>query len=463
MSYITISVLIFTVTCLCFGAFLGLIRGRNRSVLRFMLVLASAFVAFFSRDALVNTVMNFKVQGQTIKDMIVDFANNEIVLPSAIQNVLMTLIEIVFGIVVFYISFFVLKFVTWAIVFPICKCFVKGEVKKLFGQGALIGLAQGVVVAFIVCAPLNGLLLNANQIVNVQYQNKPLIEDIEWLGLESYADSKTSEVYSAVGNWFFEALSSKVDASGNKVSINDTCDIAQTVFEMADVMTSITNDLENIDMSASTPQEGVDTMKKLGDSLIKLDSSVDDLSEDAKTVVQEVLDDAKNMFADSNGNVPEEISGLIDNIKIEDLKLDSVGEAINGMATYIEKTSVDIDNDEPVTQDDVDSIVTGLADNAFIIDMLVEEIPTTFIEISESDKVLFETSINNSSLSEEYKDKLSQMLGLSDHEHITKGYSDEAGHWWSYTCGCIAPPNFALHNDGNGDGSCDTCGYQMNG
>ena len=48
-------------------------------------------------------------------------------------------------------------------------------------------------------------------------------------------------------------------------------------------------------------------------------------------------------------------------------------------------------------------------------------------------------------------------------EHITKGYSDETGNWWSYTCGCIAPPNFALHNDGNGDGSCDTCGYQMNG
>ena len=70
MSYITISVLIFTVTCLCFGAFLGLIRGRNRSVLRFMLVLASAFVAFFSKDALVNTIMNFKVQGQTIKDML---------------------------------------------------------------------------------------------------------------------------------------------------------------------------------------------------------------------------------------------------------------------------------------------------------------------------------------------------------------------------------------------------------
>ena len=119
------------------------------------------------------------------------------------------------------------------------------------------------------------------------------------------------------------------------------------------------------------------------------------------------------MFADSNGNVPEEITGLIDNIKIEDLKLDSVGEAINGMATYIEKTSADFDNDEPVTQEDIDSIVTGFADNAFIIDMLAEEIPTTFIEISEDDKELFETSINNSSLSEEYKDKLSQLFGLS--------------------------------------------------
>ncbi len=412
MNYISGGVLIFTVTCLCFGALFGLIRGRNRAVLRLMLVLASAFVAFFSKDALVNMIMNINVQGQTVREMIVDFANNEIVLPSAIQNVLMTLIEIILGIVVFYISFFILKFVTWSIIFPICKCFVKRESKQRFGQGALIGLVQGVVVAFIVCAPLNGLLLNANKITNIQYQNKPLIEDIEWLGLDSYSESSTSKVYSAAGDWFFNALSVKEDANGNKVSINDTCDIAQTVFEMADVVTDITNDLENIE-DASTPQEGVDTIKKLGDSLIQLDSSVGELSEDAKAVVQEVLDDAKNLVSDSDGNVPKEVSDLIDNIKVEDLKLDSVGEAIKGVATYIEKTSADFDNDEPVTQEDIDSIVTGFADNAFIIDMLAEEIPTTFIEISEYDKELFETSINNSSLSEEYKDKLSQMLGLS--------------------------------------------------
>lgn len=462
MSYITIAILVFTVLCLGFDVLLGFIRGRNRSLLRLVLIIASAVAAFLLKDVLVNSIMNISIQGQTIKEALVDSLNNEAALPTSIQNIAMTLIEIIGGIVVFLFSFFALKIATWVIVFPICKIFVKREAITHAGQGALIGLAQGVLIAFIVCAPLNGLLLNVNQLVNLQYQNKPLVEDFEEIGLSSYSDSTISTIYSFTGNWFFNALSTKEDANGNKVSIKDTCDIAETVLEVADVMTNITNDLENIDMNFATPQEGVDTMKKLGDSLIQLNSSIDELSEDAKSVVQEVLDDVKNMFADEEGNVPEDVSALIDNINIDDLKLDSVGEAINGIATYIEKTFDEIGNNEPVTQEDIDSIVNGLADNVFILDILTEESPTTIIEVPETDREMFEASINNSSLSDEYKDKLNKMLGLSEHEHSTQNYLNEVGHWWSYTCGCIAPPNFALHSDGDNDGICDRCEYQMN-
>ena len=50
---------------------------------------------------------------------------------------------------------------------------------------------------------------------------------------------------------------------------------------------------------------------------------------------------------------------------------------------------------------------------------------------------------------------------IPEHEHTYQNYQDEFGHGWSYTCGCMTPPNFALHFDGNSDGKCDDCTYQM--
>lgn len=48
-----------------------------------------------------------------------------------------------------------------------------------------------------------------------------------------------------------------------------------------------------------------------------------------------------------------------------------------------------------------------------------------------------------------------------DHEHTYQNYHDDIGHGWSYTCGCKTPPNFTQHFDGDGNGLCDSCSYQM--
>ena len=48
-------------------------------------------------------------------------------------------------------------------------------------------------------------------------------------------------------------------------------------------------------------------------------------------------------------------------------------------------------------------------------------------------------------------------------EHTYEYNHDDIGHGWYYTCGCMTPPNFAQHFDGDGDGKCDegSCGYVM--
>lgn len=45
------------------------------------------------------------------------------------------------------------------------------------------------------------------------------------------------------------------------------------------------------------------------------------------------------------------------------------------------------------------------------------------------------------------------------HAHTYQNYHDEISHGWSYTCGCMTPPNQAQHADGDGDGKCDDCEY----
>jgi len=52
---------------------------------------------------------------------------------------------------------------------------------------------------------------------------------------------------------------------------------------------------------------------------------------------------------------------------------------------------------------------------------------------------------------------------IPKHEHTYSNYSDEIGHGWSYTCGCMTPPNFAQHFDGDDDGKCDVCGWAIDG
>ena len=52
---------------------------------------------------------------------------------------------------------------------------------------------------------------------------------------------------------------------------------------------------------------------------------------------------------------------------------------------------------------------------------------------------------------------------MPEHKHTYEYNHDDIGHGWSYTCGCMTPPNFAQHFDGDGDGKCDedSCGYVM--
>jgi hypothetical protein len=156
-------------------------------------------------------------------------------------------------------------------------------------------------------------------------------------------------------------------------------------------------------------------MKKVGDSLISIGNSVNSLNDDSKAMVQELIEGVKEMVADEAGTIPPEVENALNSLDVNNLKLDSAGEAINGIATYIEKTNDEFENSEPVTQEDVDKIIGGLADNTFILDIVLgENEAPQIVEIDEENKEKFEAAINTAELTDENKEALRKLFGLSE-------------------------------------------------
>ena len=104
------------------GALFGFMRGRNRSVLRLILIAVCVLLAVLLRKPISNLVMGIEVEGQPIKEMLMaTFNQGETALPESIQTLIFSVIEIFLGVIAYFIVFFTLRAVTWAVVFPICS------------------------------------------------------------------------------------------------------------------------------------------------------------------------------------------------------------------------------------------------------------------------------------------------------------------------------------------------------
>ena len=53
------------------------------------------------------------------------------------------------------------------------------------------------------------------------------------------------------------------------------------------------------------------------------------------------------------------------------------------------------------------------------------------------------------------------VLKEEEHEHTGEWLTSESTHYYQYTCGCESNDIAELHLDGDGDGLCDICSYQM--
>ena len=410
MPNLTTIILLLTAVFLVLGFLFGFLRGFNRSVLRALLVIASLVLAFAFRGVVTNILMGLDIGGQTLKDSLVS-AFSDGSLPASLQNLVMVLAEIMIGIVAFLAVFFVLCFITWLIVFPILKIFVRKGVHKRRILGAVVGVLQGFVMAFAFCAPVTGLVVQVDKISQLELEGKPVIEIPAEIGIPEYIESAPGKFYNSIGGWFFDMLSSGQTEDGKNLSVEDAVSIVVTVGDIANSVTEVENSMNVMTQEGATPQQRVDAMDSLGDSLIAIGESINDLSDDAKEIVNDVVSSIKDM---AGGDLDPAIEEALNDFDIEQIDIAAAGEAMKGISSYIKKTSDEFEDQGEVVQADVDKIVGGLADNPLILSMVTqgEEVPT-MIEIEDEDhKQLFTNAINGTTLDADDKDALKKLFGL---------------------------------------------------
>lgn len=415
MDLATLIVLGFTAAAIIFGMLFGFMRGRNRAFLRLVLVILCVVLSVVLKDTFVSAAMDFDIGGTTINEIInEELMSGEEKLPAQLQDLVYTLMEIIVGLVGFFLMFIVFRIVSWMIIFPIAKIFVRKGKKKGVLFGGFIGAIQGVVIALVICAPVSGIMTQVNKLSEMKVDGEQVLKLPEEIGIQGYVDSTACKVYNTAGGWFFDMISTAEDENGNKISIEDTCDIVNTVAGLADTVTDLTDSLDSMSVAA-TPQEQVTSIKNVGNSLIEIGNSINGLSGDAKNVVQNVMDSVKDMVAPEGEEIDDALASALDNLDINSLDLVSVGEAMNGIASYIEKTSDEFESTEPVTQEEINDIVNGFANNTFILDIIVSDssdVPQ-IIEADDDMKAMFETAVESTSISDEYKESLRKLLGLS--------------------------------------------------
>ena len=423
MGYITLSVLGFSLLALLFGAFVGMLRGRNRAVLRLALMLICVLLAVFLRETVADVILGLEttengvtmtLRESILQELIKSLGDGNM---DAFVDFGMALVDILVGLACFYLLFIVLRLITWLIVFPICKIFVKRGEKRRRGLGALAGLLQGALIAFVICAPATGLLISADRLMKVEVDGKPAVEELkipEELDLEEYLGSLPAGIYDSTGAWFFKLLTTTKDASGNVVSIDDTCTILESMTKLADSLTSVNDRIDDLTAEGATTEDRLSALKDIGSALVEAGNSIDGLSSDAQKLTEELLSTVATTMGGENGESSPEIEEILSDFSFEELDLVAAGNAMTGIASYIEKTDESLGSLETVTQKEVDDIVNGIAANGFILDLLTSEGEApTLIEVDGENADLFENAISDSSLSAEDKDVLRTIFGLN--------------------------------------------------
>lgn len=353
------------------GFLLGSGRGLRRSIIRLVLVALSIVLAFVLKGTLTDRIMNAEINGQSVSEYITEQVSQMIpgvTIPADIVVNIVSLIVVAFA---FLLSLHLFLFVTWAIIFPICKLFLKNRKpvsassdgkkrkrKKHNGMsrllGSILGLAQGVAVAVVCVTVLNGLFFNISNIMSTandmgSNDAEPVamaeydsgmegiagMEDAEkfFQSLVDYKDSGIRKFINKMGgDKLFDMIVSAEKEEGKKVTLTGQVNALTGLFKMGKELSA----LNNMEMAGGLSGS---TAEQLTAIFNKLDEINSELSDESKEAIDDLVKAvADTMFADMDLDLSK--------IDFTTVNFANEGKVISDLSSYKETDMSNLSDEE---------------------------------------------------------------------------------------------------------------------
>lgn len=368
---------LFALACIIFFCVFCVVRGRRYSLVHCGITIVSTFLALGLKDVFQPIIAGVLFENTSVTSV-------------AFHSLSDTIYDAFSVLISFVLVFILINILFHSIGMILCNKYLPKEIVYHSLQAVCLGVFQGFLVVFMICAPLSCYLTQAETFNSIQYQSKSIINAPYANG---YSNSLTSLWYDIIGNNF----SNQITASDT--TLNETKSAIEAYISVSEWLNQTDNDLAIAYKESEDIETKASKIQIAGKSLMKSGQIINDLSEKEKTIFQ-------NIIHQVNANSPD--PNIIDNLNISESNLYSAGVSLNYMANYIKKNQEE--SDTFLTDVGRKALLYGLTDNLFVVSML-EQHEINF-KVNSCETNAFKEILNSTSLSVENKDRIGVLCGL---------------------------------------------------
>lgn len=474
MNYIVLAFLVMTGLCVAVSVLFGLGRGLNRALLRLVIIILCAVLAFALRGMVIDKVLGTQIGEEgTVQDMIISM------IPEDYQNLgdmAIDFAKVIVNAFVFMALFFVLQLFTWIFIFPICKLFIRsgekkamggslkdvknkdrvGFAKKRKGFGALVGLAQGVVIAICLIMPLGAMVYQADRaIVAISDMNSSGTLTQAYASADEYGDYDDNPDYngggssdsgeelipaeiadmlhgfanSAIGKFYgntclplFDSITA-VKTENGKLTFSGIIDVVSEVPTLMERFEGLTEAFESLGELDWNDPHSLDALR---DAMAALDDFNDQLPPAAKTAINTVVSGvvksmAENVVGDSEDSqimsaFMKAIDKTLEETPFTDIKFAAEIDVMQNLMNSIN----DITTADNINEEHIGGLLDAMADSTLILPIM-ENLDLNEMGVEEMDEETKEVVgeqldqlVNGDEGRQRVVDVLKGMLGIAD-------------------------------------------------
>ncbi|MBO5926222.1 MAG: CvpA family protein [Clostridia bacterium] len=366
------------------GFLFGLIKGMARSIFSLILVVACLVFVFVFDHKLASLVMHLDVGGQTLKEALTSALSQTEGMGALVEK-LVPLIEILIGVIGFIIVFIASYFISRVIYF-IGKFFIR-PTRKMRLLGGLFGIVQGLVIAFAICVPVNGLLLEINKFTEIEIQGEQVF-NLDSLQMKEYEESTINKLLVGVGDGFFKELASTTTEDGKTLTLSGQVESIVSVVKIANHVSKIPE--INFEDGLTT-----DTVKDVADILRNIEDIKQDTSEEALETIDSLIQTAVEVF---------EVQIDIPELSIKDVNFENEAVIVEAIYEITENESLEgVEN--------LDEVVEAFANSKLVLPIAEMALENSEINLPEDVKDDLETAIDKLEDPEQIQ-KLKELFGI---------------------------------------------------